>query len=643
MDDAALYDSIRAKVYAKLADDPTAADAPVYRSILAKLPKVNVGPADIKPDENPSGPLVKLPGEHSMLEVKIPGLDIPESATALDVMDPRTKGLQALNEVVPGLRTVAAGFGVGGALAGAAGEAVPALARSVGGRILGSAAEGAVGSGGVSAMDAASRGQSAGEVARAGAGGALMGGAVGAGAQTVGEMLAGAGRAALSTKGAAARKLIEKYGGKVGALDSGSGLPELDAQQGAVTPADVGALAKESGKKLIAANDARFHQEGRLPYQKEIARIEGRSLPDTGGVPSPVEGEPQTKVIKNQRMSEIVPPSQGGMPVGMTDAERAALPDNTASLDKTQRIDMGSTPETKSAMAGDDAVLPPGLRYQDVTPLRNKMLEVAQDKSTDPATQAFLRKQASIIAKENAHSSGLYLMTEQDLNGLKSMLQNASNPGLPPGAGSVRDVKVGLVAAEAKRLVDQGPYGAPNAAYAAAKNASGDFRESMGLGRKPARSEAVDEGKAARFLMRQGQSTAAAGIQGADPRLADLVAQHPELQRTVDAPRLLQAKGDLQFGLTPGMATHGATIGAARFAAHNASALAGRVGYGPAQAAVGARDALSQGVNPLVAAAQQSQQAQAEEQQRQQALQLRMRDAHVIHTIFGKPRDENQQ
>jgi hypothetical protein len=648
-------DRIRSRLYSFVSDNPDGEDAAKARELLARMPKVNVGPADIKPDENPSGPLVKLPGEHSMIEAKIPGLEVPESATALDVMDPRTKGLQALDSLDTGLRTLGAGFGAGTLVAGSAAKLIPALAGkglgAAAGRVLGAAGEGAVTGGGVSAMDAANRGQDAGEVARAGAGGALMGGAVGGGAQTVGEMLTGAGRAMLASKGAAARALIEKYGGKVGLFNSGSGLPELDGVKGPVTDYDIGAAARKSGQDLIRANDARFHQEGRLPYQEELAKLEGRApavpVDDSdiiGSSPARRPPSPPSNVDP-QMEARLRALGDAGFKVP---GSRAWTPSEVANGAQggALRVDDGplapSTPASQAAMAGEDARLPPAYRMVDVTPVKQKMLEVMRDKSTDPATQAFLAHQVKILDEFHTTDNGMVEMTHKDINGLKSMLQNASNPGLPPGAGSVRDVKIGQVAAVAKSIVDTGPYAEANANYAAAKNASGDFREALGMARRPAPSEAIDEGKAARFLARQGQTTTTAGIQGGDQRLADLVAQHPELARTIDAPNLLKAKADLQLGTGNhvGGLIHRPAASVLGMAAHNASAIAGRAAYWPAKGMAGVgRDALSQGINPLVAAAQQNQ--QAEEQRRQMELQKRLNDAQTIHTIFGKPRDES--
>lgn len=432
---------------------------------------------------------------------------------------------------------------VGGAAAGAAAEAVPAVARLAAGgapaRVLASGLTGAAG--GVGAT-IGSGDMSPGGIAT----GAASGGLVGAGATTVGEMLAGAGRAVRESKGGAARALIEKFGGNVSPTDSGSGIPELDGLK-TVTDADIGAQARASGKRLLQANDQMFDAEGRQPYKAATAQV-----------------------------------------------------------------DQGA-----------------GQRLVDVTPVRQKMLEVAYDKSTDPGTKAWLLNQADIIEKMHTGPMGVNVMSEKDINGLKSMLWQSANPGLAPGAGSVRDAKIGSVAQVAQSIADQGPYAPANQAYAAAKGRSGDFRESFGMARKPAANEQVDERRIANALARRGQTTTTAGIQGGDQRLAQLEQANPALARDIAAPALVKAKGDLQFGLghTGGlidrMPSKHLLVDIAR---QNIPAMSGRFAYGPA----GAVQAAGQGI---ASAAQQAAQAAAIAQQQKKA-----RDAQVVTAIFGAGR-----
>ena len=522
-------------------DDDIVAALQKVKAQSAPPPPGHMGRGDelFQPDPSPRGAEVNL--ERPGL-VNVGGFG---ESHGLDINRPETQRALALDQGVQSLRGSAAGLGVGGAAAGLVGRALPAAGSALG-RIGTAIVEGGAGGLASGAATTAMQGGGAGEIAKNAGQDAMLGAAVGGGLSTVGEMLAGAARGIRNSKGGQARATIEKYGGNVGPLDSGSGIPELDGLK-TVTDADIGAQARASGKELLKANDRLFDQEGRQPYL----------------------------------------------------AARAA-------------IDQGA-----------------GTRMVDVTPLKNKMLEVAYDKSTDPGTKAWLLNQADIIEKFHGGPMGTFVMSEKDVNGLKSMLQQSSNPGLAPGAGSIRDAKIGTVAQMAKDIVDQGPYAEANANYAAAKERSGDFREAFGMARKPSANEQIDERRIANALARRGQTTTTAGIQGGDQRLAQLEQAYPELQRTIAAPQIVKAKGDLQFGLghTGGlidrMPSKHLVVDLAR---QNIPAIMGRFAYGPAGAVQGAGQAMS-GAAPmagqrLVTAAQQK----------------RLRDAAVVDAIFGPER-----
>lgn len=504
-----------------------------------------------QPDPSPSGPLVDI-GKPSLVNYGGYGDTHP---MAFDVTRPETQRLQGLDQEVTGLRGAAASLGVGGVAGDAAGALMPA-ARTALGRIAGAGAQGAMAGGAGAAADALVHRQPVGEIASAAGSGALTGGVTGAGAATVGEMLRGAGSLVRNSKGGQARQLIEKYGGNVGPMDSGSGIPELNGLK-TVTDADIGAQARASGKQLLTANDKLFDQEGRQPYL----------------------------------------------------AARGAI-DNS----------------------------PAGKRMIDVTPLKDKMLEVAYDKGTDPGTKSWLLDQADIIEKQHTGPMGLNVMSEEDIRGLNSMLQRSAKPGLATGSGSVRDAQLSTVADVSKAIVDEGPYAQANADYAAAKTRSGDFREGFGMARKPVANEQVDERRIANALARRGQTTTTAGIQGGDARLTQLEQQYPELQRTIAAPQIVKAKGDLQFGLghTGGlidrMPSKHLLVDLAR---QNVPAMAGRFAYGPAGAAQAAGQAVSGAAVPgaqMLVTAQQMQ---------------RHRDAAVVDAIFGagrgKPGPDDKQ
>ncbi len=364
--------------------------------------------------------------------------------------------------------------------------------------------------------------------------------AIGGALPAVGGMLSAAGRGVLGSHGAKARQRIEAAGGSVGVEDSGSGLPEFQGR-GKITDADIGDVSREAARKLLAENDRRFDVEGRQPY-------------------------------------------------------RAA----TAEIEKGQ-----------------------GKNLVSIIPLRREMNRVAEDPSTDPGTRGFLRSQVAEMDAQFPIDNGRQYAPESWVNGKTSMLWERAKPGLPSGAGSVQDAKIGTVAAVGQKLREAGPYADANKRYAEAKGESGDFREALGLKRKPSPDENIDERRAANVLARRGQKTTTAGVQQGDKRLQELLDANPDLARVAEGPELLKAKADLQFragapghgGMLerigiPGGSVIGATAGAAAGGAHggiagallglgtglaaqNATPIAGRLLYNPAQAAVPTGEALS--------------------------------------------------
>lgn len=451
--------------------------------------------------------------------------------------------------------------GVGGMAAGGAARALgaPGAVQNV----AGGAAAGAAPS--------AMQGDAPGEIAK--------NAAIGASVPTVGALLERGGQAIMNSRGVKARALLEKHGAKVGVGDAGSGLPELDAVPGKVTDYDIGQAGRESGRKLLDANEETFDREGRQPY-------------------------------------------------------KAA----TAQIDKGQ-----------------------GRNLVDVLPLRRKMLEVAAAPDTDPAVRSVLMGQVKEMDTQFPDTGmGKRFAPESWVNGKTSWLWKQAQPDkLASGAGTPRDAKFADVAAVGQEIREQGPYADANAKYRAAKQESGDFREALGAKRTPSADETIDERKIANFLSRRGQTTTTAGIQGGDKRLADLIAKHPELERTIDSPELLRAKADLQFRLKgpehgglidriggpvagtiaaagTALAGHGGLGAAAAIPAYvigqNATPIAGRLLARPAPHAINVGQSM-QGAGALTSqfAAMQA------------AMDMkRQRDAAAIQTLFGKKAEEKR-
>lgn len=295
-----------------------------------------------------------------------------------------------------------------------------------------------------------------------------------------------------------------------------------------------------------------------------------------------------------------------------------------------------------------------GRNLVDVLPLRRKMIEVASAPDTDPAVRSVLLGQVKEMdAAFPDTGMGKRFAPESWVNGKTSWLWKQANPDrLGSGGGTPRDAKFGEVAAVGQQIREQGPYAEANANYRTAKQESGDFREALGAKRTPNIDETVDERKIGNFLARRGQTTTTAGIQGGDKRLAELIAKHPDLERTIDSPELLRAKADLQFRLKgpehgglidrvggpvagtlaavgAAVAGHGGWGAAAAIPAYligqNVNPIAGRLLHNPARGAMAAGGAMTS--RPDLAMQFAQMQASIAEKRR--------RDAAAIHAIFG--------
>lgn len=181
-------------------------------------------------------------------------------------------------------------------LLGMAEQKIPQLATTLPGRILGAGAAGAVtgaqaGAGGVAAQG--------GDVQDVGSGaleGAKLGGIVGGGLGASGEVASRIARAIRGSQGGQSRQLIERYGGNVGPLDSGSGgafnqelqgLPANDRGIGQASRAraanilnDTAAtheaetvLPSASAKGAIAASEAGQQMRDATPIYSQLVQL----------------------------------------------------------------------------------------------------------------------------------------------------------------------------------------------------------------------------------------------------------------------------------------------------------------------------------------------------------------------------------
>ena len=270
---------------------------------------------------------------------------------------------------------------------------------------------------------------------------------------------------------------------------------------------------------------------------------------------------------------------------------------------------------------------PGGRELVDVSSLRGSVADELYAERTPQAVRPYLARELDQLDAMRS-PDGRVIMTQSRLNELKQRLQDQANYGINTGAGagSLKDQSFKSIANAAKVLVDEGPYAESNAGYAAGMSRQAEDRAALGLRKRPAASEAgraTEDAKVAQILRNRNNNAEAAGAMAERADIPGFVARHPELERQVDLPDLVRAKGKLQFGLDGSptenlieAARHrGVTGRALELARHNAAALAGRVAYRPAGIGIAADNILgSSEMNQILAAY-----AAQKEQERQRA------------------------
>lgn len=196
----------------------------------------------------------------------------------------------------------AAGKGAAGLL-GMAERGVPALAKTIVGRIGGQMAAGAGVGAGAGALDAVGAGGSASDVGEGALQGAKFGAVLGGAAQALPEAGKPIFNAIRNSAGGRARELIEKYGGKVGLFNSGSG-GALDQELKGLPANDkgIGEAAQASGKRLIDKTDALHEQNVAEPYRAAKGPIDagpGQRMTDVDDV-----HQAMTEVYNSAKLTE---------------------------------------------------------------------------------------------------------------------------------------------------------------------------------------------------------------------------------------------------------------------------------------------------------------------------------------------------
>lgn len=256
---------------------------------------------------------------------------------------------------------------------------------------------------------------------------------------------------------------------------------------------------------------------------------------------------------------------------------------------------------------------PAGREMTDVTSLIQTVGELPE--AIRPAIRRELKDLGAVMGED-----GRVTMSHADLNTARQRLQELADYGLNtgPGTGNIKDKSFKALANAAKVLVDEGPYAPANEIYERGMNMHAVDRADLGLKKRPARLEsgkATEDAKVAQILRNRNNDSEAAGAMAERADLPGFVSRHPELERQVDLPDLVRAKGALEFGLggkTDNLiqvAHRGLTHTALDIGKHNASAAAGRLGYAPAREV--SRYFGDENLNTLIAALQAQREQEA--------------------------------
>ena len=275
--------------------------------------------------------------------------------------------------------------------------------------------------------------------------------------------------------------------------------------------------------------------------------------------------------------------------------------------------------QTKAPYRAERAAIeasPESSKGVDVEDVKQALMKLHQSARLTPAE----RGQIGTLLKDFDEGGRYYhkdlgfpTMTEAQLNDFNGMLGDMSRAG-QPGEHTVAQAKLSQVSSLVRSKVDQGPYADLNKNYSEGMEDRSALRRGLGLGPKKSSNEIAEGRRVANVLQRQGQQTVTEG--GTTMDLDDIRREYPQLERDIDAPKVLSAKADLGFrlggpshggfmnrvqqegvpaamvGAGAGYLSHSPAVGAGvGAAAHllrtNWDPITGRLLYGPAQALQG--------------------------------------------------------
>ena len=258
----------------------------------------------------------------------------------------------------------------------------------------------------------------------------------------------------------------------------------------------------------------------------------------------------------------------------------------------------------------------------EISPIYKALLKASNDPANIAQADWFKGLLNMVESRRSVMSDGgeLYLANEEWLNGLRRGLGTISGVGQTT---SGRMAPLQRAFHEVKAVVDEGPYAEANRAYHRGMTDVDESLDMVGLRRSHNPDEPI-AGNLRVKAQRLGQNTVTAGADR--PGMAAFREKHPDIALELDRPELLRAKADLTFHVKPqhgglierlaapaglaGMAgaayaghgAHGLAALPLALAIQNASPIAGRFLYGPAQEAAALEPFLLQRTDLLQAA-----------------------------------------
>jgi hypothetical protein len=299
-----------------------------------------------------------------------------------------------------------------------------------------------------------------------------------------------------------------------------------------------------------------------------------------------------------------------GQPLAAPDTSDAAIGAAAQRTDEAVKTRMGAYKNevaSRPYMEAINAITPEQAgELVDVAPLYRNLRAAANDPANLQSADK-LNTLAGMLEQHRmtlADGSETLLMTQDQINGLRQALGSISGVG-KSNAAKLSPLREAF--AQAKELVDQGPYAEANRRFARGSEDLNQSLDMVGL-RQTTNPDEPIAGNLRVKAQRAGQNTVTAGADTESLDLEAFKAKHPELANDIDAPEIIRRQGDLSFNLAGpshggfierhgvhlsplvtamaaamGHGLEGAAAVPLALALQNRNAIAGRLLYSPAQ------------------------------------------------------------